>query len=168
MGIPPFITKQNILRINIILIISLILGLIYNQLHPNGLHWRFLFSTSMHANDAQKLNFTVISADSAFLFLNQGDVVFVDTREPQDFQLDHIRGAINVPLDIFITASDKISLPRDKTSIIMYDEDGNIEKLVSSASVLNAVQIKKLYILYGGYLSWLNLDYPLDQVRDHE
>ncbi|MCK4892478.1 MAG: rhodanese-like domain-containing protein [Calditrichia bacterium] len=168
MEILPLFTRQSFLRISAIIFASLVLGLIYNQLHPHGLHWRFLFSPALSDGNSQKNPFTVISADSAFVLMNRGDVIFIDTREAEDFQLDHISGAINVPIDIFLTASDNINLPGDETLILLYDQEGNIEKLALSASVLKIAQKKRLYILYGGYLSWLNRGFPLEQGLNHD
>ena len=163
MKILPLSTRKSYWRISAIIFVSLVLGLIYNQLHPHGLHWRFLFGPVLSNGEYQDRNFTVVSADSAFLLLNREDVVFIDTRKAEDFQLDHIRGAINVPIDNFLTASNNINLPYNRTTIILYDEEGNIENLALSVSVLNNPSIRKLYMLYGGYLSWLNMGFPLEQ-----
>ncbi len=164
----PLFTRQSFLRISVIIIISLVLGFLYNQFHPKGLHWRFLFSTALSKNNSQKLNFTVISPDSAFVLMNRGDVIFIDSRQAEDFQLDHIKGAVNIPIDLFFTASDKINLPRHKTVILLYDEEGDVEKLALAVSAINTSQIKELYILYGGYLSWLNRGFPLEIGLDNE
>jgi len=168
MEIFPLFTRQSFLRISAIVFASLVLGLIYNQLHPNGLHWRFLFSPALSIGNSQENPFTVISADSAFVLISRGDMIIIDTRKPEDFQLDHISGAMNIPLHIFFTASGDINLPGDKTLILLYDQEGNIEKLALSASVLNTAEIKHLYILYGGYLSWLNRGFPLEQGLNHD
>lgn len=168
MEILPLFTRQSFRRISAIIFASLVLGLIYNQLHPNGLHWRFLFSPALRNGNAQENPFTVISADSAFVLINRGDLIIIDTREAEDFQLDHIGGAMNVPIDIFLTVSDNINLPGDETLILLYDQEGNIEKLALSASVLKIAQKKRLYILYGGYLSWLNRGFPLEQGLNHD
>lgn len=168
MEIPTLLTRQSFLRISAIIFVSLVLGLIYNQFHPQGLHWRFLFSPTFSDGNSQKNPFTVISADSAFVLMNLGDLIFIDTRGAEDFQLDHIKGAMNVPMEIFLTASDTIKLPKEKNLIVLYDQEGNIEKLALSASVLKTAQNKRLYILYGGYLSWLNRGYPVEQGLNHE
>jgi rhodanese-related sulfurtransferase len=164
----PGVDRHILLRMGAIILVSLIIGLVYNQFHPKGLHWQFLFSPALNTDRTQGNHFTVISADSALNLLNTDNVLFVDTRNPQDYKLDHISGSLNIPLDLFFTATSQIGLPRDKSHIVLYDEEGDLEKLALAVSVIKSEQLESVSVLFGGYLAWLNMGLPVEQDVSHD
>jgi rhodanese-related sulfurtransferase len=143
-----------------IFLVSLLVGIIYNQLHPFGIHWRFLFPPATINSDEKQKKIKIISADSAYvLFLNK-NVGFLDIRPPADFQIDHIEGAFNLPYRKIFEVRLKDSLSHDKW--VIYDQAVEMDKLNKVALLLIDQDFKKVSILFGGYLEWLEKQYPIE------
>ena len=149
--------KENILKIIIILVITTIFGFIYNQFHPLGIRWQILFSS--YSNKNQDTTYIVL-ADSIFYSLNANILLF-DTRTQEDYYLDHIKGAININLNDIIDG--KLDVHDNKKKVFIYDNEGDIGELNIFANALSERGFNNIYILFGGYFSWLEKKYPVEE-----
>lgn len=109
--------------------------------------------------DVEKAVTTNVSASKADTMFNEGGVIFLDVREPAEFNQGHIPGAINIPMhqveqQIAQKALDK-SAP-----ILIYCRSGRRSSLVT------ATLIKKGYThlmnLDGGIKAWSKAGYPVE------
>jgi len=151
---------KTIIRLFLVVILTIVLGVIYNQYHPNGIRWQFLLPPTILENPDNSNFISVITPDSPFILTQSEAIGFLDIRKSEDFQLDHIKGAKNIPLaSIF----DKEFLNElINTSYIIYDQDGEYQNLNLAAHNLINCGYKPVYILFGGYLSWLERNYPIE------
>jgi rhodanese-related sulfurtransferase len=146
-------------RVTFIILLSLLLGLVVNQLHSSGIPLNLLLSTSpIEKADAGKIYY--ISVDSALTLLKNPRTVFIDIRSADDFQFDHIRGAINYPLFNLIRKSIPVGIVSD--SLVIYDEAGNLEQLKLAAGILAKACAPSVSIIINGYLHWLEQNYPVE------
>lgn len=87
------------------------------------------------------------------------NMVIVDARPPQDYQMDHISGAISMPF--YDVANRYSELPRD-TWIVTYCACPRAEA-EEAASVLRDNGFTKVKVLYDGYFEWLSRGYPVTE-----
>jgi rhodanese-related sulfurtransferase len=147
-------------RITLIVLLSLLLGLVVNQLHSSGIPLNLLLSTSpIEKTDAGKIYY--ISVDSARSLLQNPGTVFIDIRPEDDYQFDHIIGAVNLPLFKLIRESIPTGIASD--SLIIYDEAGNLEQLKLAAGILAKTGVPSVSILINGYLQWVERNYPVER-----
>lgn len=88
---------QDFWRIIFLLVASLILGLAVNLFHPMRLPiWlREVKEPAIPVWVSKRLRTT--DAKNAFLESSEGQAVLVDVRNKEDYQKEHIQGAINLP-----------------------------------------------------------------------
>jgi rhodanese-related sulfurtransferase len=79
-------------------------------------------------------------------------VVVVDVRSPDAYNIGHIKGSINLPLDK-IQAGDYKDLPRDKR-IITYCSCGAEQSSATATSLLEKAGYKNGATLLGGTNAW--------------
>ncbi|MCD6454590.1 MAG: rhodanese-like domain-containing protein [Candidatus Aminicenantes bacterium] len=48
-----------------------------------------------------------------------GDIFILDIRDPEDFQKEHIQGAVNIPFKVLAKEENLKKLPKDKTIVIV-------------------------------------------------
>lgn len=109
---------RTLLQIMLIGAVSLILGIFVNQMNPGGIPARLLFGVSPFSDDAKDIE---VTADSAFVFLIQDNVRFVDIRPVEMYEQEHLPEAISIPFNSFF----RQEIPISKTSpgtIILYGE----------------------------------------------
>jgi rhodanese-related sulfurtransferase len=149
---------KSFYRIVAIFLFSFIIGLIYNQLVPAGIKWQLL--VPLHLIDTEN-DVAIISADSVFVLMQYRDVGFIDCRSTQDYELDHIIHAHNMTITK-ILSNEILPNISEKEIWILYDNDGKTEELRIAANSLSRNGIKNLFILFGGYISWLEKNYPTE------
>ncbi|MBK8965792.1 MAG: rhodanese-like domain-containing protein [Saprospiraceae bacterium] len=84
-------------------------------------------------------------------------VVFLDAREPSEFAVSHIRGAVSVGYDHFDLK--KLSALDKKSRIVVYCSVGYRSEKV--AEKLIAAGYKNVSNLYGGIFEWVNQGFPV-------
>ena len=86
-----------------------------------------------------------------------GEVLILDAREPEEFQVSHIKGALEVGYDDF-DISILNEVPKDK-KIVVYCSIGIRSENIGLK--LEKAGFEKVENLYGGIFEWKNNDYPL-------
>jgi rhodanese-related sulfurtransferase len=148
-----------IYRITLIILLSLFLGLVVNQLHSSGIPLNLLLSSSsIGKEDTGKVYY--ISVDSARTLLNNPETTFIDIRPGDEYQFDHIPGAVNLPL--FKLLRESIPTGIASGSLVIYDEAGNLEQLKLAAGIFVKAGAPSVSILITGYLNWVEWNYPVE------
>ncbi|MEO6694228.1 MAG: rhodanese-like domain-containing protein [Ignavibacteria bacterium] len=167
----------------IILIVSIALGFTVNMLSPNGIALvrddseRFLIDSSKTGSDNNqnqrgKLNKAGfyqpvnIPGEAAKKFFDEG-VIFVDGREPHEFQLGHIKGARNIDYKNFKEKSkeEKLEILKDikKDQIIVsYCGSDSCEISIDNAYEMAKAGFDNIKIYLGGYKEWKQSGYPVE------
>ena len=105
-----------------------------------------------------EISVSVAARDSA-------SIIFLDAREPREYGVSHLNGAIHVGYDAFSVAQ---LPPLDKNSrIVVYCSVGYRSEKVSEQ--LLAAGFTRVANLYGGIFEWVNRGFPVynDKGRTH-
>jgi rhodanese-related sulfurtransferase len=139
------------------------MGLIINQLHPKGISIKILFHPSLLLQQKLSDEFYIISTDSALILLDHSMAEFLDIRTSEDYQLDHISGAHHLSFNHLLSGSTEGINIQPAVKVIIYDQEGEMEKLRLAAISLQQTGYKNIYLLFGGYLNWLQKGYSIEQ-----
>lgn len=106
----------------------------------------------------------LIPLDDAIKLLYDESVVFLDTREINEFEVSHIESAINVGFDSFDLSS--INHIEKDAKIIVYCSIGARSQTI--AQKLIEAGYSNVQNLYGGLFNWANHDFPMvdDSFKD--
>lgn len=101
-----------------------------------------------------------VSVDELKREMDRGaDFIILDARPKQDYELDHIQGAISMPF--FEVEQRYRELPRDKW-VVAYCACPRAESK-EAVSVLKEKGFQKVKVLYDGYFEWLGRGYPIEK-----
>lgn len=151
---------KRLSRISLIVASALLLGLLLNLLHPEGIHWKSFIPLNLFDYTEKYSSIRMISADSAYALWKIEKTKFIDIRMSEEYELDHIKGAINISIDkVFELDPHKFN---DASVYVIYDQEGDSDKLTLFASHFSLLTRKTVYMLFGGYFSWLSKQYPIE------
>lgn len=85
------------------------------------------------------------------------DAVFIDVREPGEFSMGHLEGAVNIPRGLleFKVAGE---VPDKTTPIVIYCKSGGRGSL--AAATLARMGYSKVVNMQGGWDAWMKAGYP--------
>ena len=90
-----------------------------------------------------------------------GSAVFIDARDPEDYESGHIQNAINIPYDYYEEFEDVIDGLDDSGIYIVYCSGDECSLSIDLADYLyNEKLIDKLLIFEGGWPEWQDAGYP--------
>lgn len=98
-------------------------------------------------------------AEDARVYFDEGTAMFVDARERQLFELEHIEGAINAPSASAGLDTLAYLVPADPI-MICYSTEAAQRQAGVVADMLLEVGFKRVYVLHGGLESWKKLNLP--------
>ncbi|MBU8932386.1 MAG: rhodanese-like domain-containing protein [candidate division Zixibacteria bacterium] len=167
-------------QLTILLIISVVLGLGVNLVSPNSIavigKYRSLSSGTepIIPPNADVDDPPFIALDLAELEFNSGNVVFIDCREPEEFECGTIPGAINIPFDYL--PEDNLEAHIDSalghcardTKLITFCSGEECDLSLHMARNLQAFGYTNLGIFFGGSREWVAFDLKLERRRNCE
>ena len=90
-----------------------------------------------------------------------GSAVFIDARDPEDYESGHIQNAINIPYDYYEDYEDVINGLDDAGIYIIYCSGEECSLSIDLADYLYTEKlIDKLLIFEGGWPQWRDAGYP--------
>lgn len=109
--------------------------------------------------ESAKTAITTISSSEAEAIYRTGEMLFLDVREPSEFNQGHIPGAVNIPMklveqQISQNASDK------ESRILIYCRSGRRSALVTADLI--KMGYTHLMNLGGGINEWTKAGYPVE------
>jgi rhodanese-related sulfurtransferase len=90
----------------------------------------------------------------------RADIIVVDNQPEAVYKEGHIKGAINFPWEMEIKSPG--NLPRDKL-LILYCGCAHEEDSSDVAMQLIKFDYKRIMLLEGGWLRWVDLGYPVEK-----
>ncbi len=157
-------------RILIIVLLSVILAGLNNLVNPNKIEWVGFWPT-VTDSDTAWFSPSYEEGDPPTLLLEQafdryvdGSYVFLDAREPIEYQEGHIKGAYNLSYDYFEEQWDSIKtwLPKD-TSIVTYCSGSECEASLYLARLLvEDYGYTNVEIFFGGWRIWEKHKLPIE------
>ena len=90
-----------------------------------------------------------------------GSAVFIDARDPEDYESGHIQNAINIPYDYYEDYEDVMDGLDDAGIYIIYCSGEECSLSIDLADYLYTEKlIDKLLIFEGGWPEWRDAKYP--------
>ena len=159
--------KRLIAQVLFFVIAASLLGIARNAVAPNGVDWVGDWSqrdsvVAAVAEDPTALPPSAQADDPPMLTLpeaaalqGQPDVVFIDAREPEEFQAGHIPGAVNLPFDYFDEYYPIVEqeVPKDK-HIVTYCSGAECELSLFLAREMRRMGYTNISIFFGGWGMW--------------
>jgi rhodanese-related sulfurtransferase len=100
-----------------------------------------------------------ISVSEAKALLDKGGYLFLDCREPKEFKMGHIPGAINIPRGVMEFKIAK-QVPDKNAQVILYCKSGGRGCLATCT--LCRMGYQNVKNMDGGWLAWEKAGYPIE------
>lgn len=108
--------------------------------------------------DAKK-NICEITVAEAKEILDRGGYVFIDCREPKEYKMGHVPGAMNIPRGLLEFQIEK-KISNKNENIVMYCKSGGRGCLATCS--LCRMGYKNVKNVDGGWLAWEKTGYPIE------
>jgi rhodanese-related sulfurtransferase len=144
----------------IIAMVAALIGLGVNLVSPKGIPWIYAPPKDLVLAG---IKVPIIDEKQAYGFFKQGDTLFVDAREEEDFGDSHIKGAISLPspqVEERLPAIEPL-LPKE-SRIVLYCSGPDCNMAQEVALVLAQLGYKRLYIMAAGLPAWKRAGFPVE------
>jgi len=148
-------------RAAVILASALLLAAIVNALNPLGIRWLPAPDGRVGIPRAYESLLPQTTVDEAFRIYQSGEGLFVDSRDAEDFEKDHIPGAINIPQRRWaeVWPEWQSQLPRDRL-LLLYCYGGHCGLSTRQAKRLLPEGYENVLIVDHGWDGWTEAGYP--------
>jgi len=106
-----------------------------------------------------KAGIKTISAAEAYAIFGKSGVIFLDVREPDEFNAGHIPGAINIPRGLLESRVGE-QITDKNTTIVVYCRSG-VRSALASATLVK-MGYKGILNMDGGWKAWQKAGYPVE------
>jgi rhodanese-related sulfurtransferase len=151
---------RTLRRIVLIGLISMLTGIVVNQLSDQGIRFRMLM-LSLPGRSGWN-HFATTTADSAFFCFLEGSHIFVDVRTEKDFNIDHVPDALSLPFRSFFNTPSLFEDQDRSAAYILYDAEINSRSVRLVGLQLQKMGFKQILILRGGFIEWLDRTFPVE------
>ncbi|MFO7986251.1 MAG: rhodanese-like domain-containing protein [Desulfatiglandaceae bacterium] len=100
-----------------------------------------------------------VSVSEAMNCLDEGGYIFLDCREPKEFKMGHIPGAINIPRGLMEFKVTK-EIPNKEANILVYCKVGGRGCLTTCT--LCRMGYENVKNIAGGWKAWVKAGYPVE------
>jgi rhodanese-related sulfurtransferase len=144
-------------EIIIIAAIGVCSGIVFNLFWVN----RVPFLTPSKAEIYAQKNIPSLNLDETKRLHDQGGHLFLDARSATDYDLRHIKGALNLPVTHFELYYPKLKgmMPKD-ADIVVYCEGEECGASLHLSEELIRLQYKNVKVFLGGWVEWNKAGYP--------
>ena len=162
----------------ILVLTSALVGIVYNIISDNGIplvgRWPTSGSSAEAAvpPSADEGDPPFISLDDAAALYQTPGVVFIDARDPEDYDYGRIKGAINIPYEYLPEDGldqywDEMirTLPLD-TKVVIYCSGTECELSLYLGRDMAQLGYTDISIFYGGWSDWENSGLPIERGED--
>ena len=105
-----------------------------------------------------KKNICEVSVSESKALLDKGGYIFLDCREPKEFKMGHVPGAVNIPRGLLEFKIGK-AIPDKNANIILYCRTGARSALATR--VLNEMGYVNAKNMAGAFKAWGTAGYPV-------
>ena len=103
-------------------------------------------------------------ADEVLQFIENGEAILIDAREPKEYNLGRLPTAINLPAKQFGEYFEALgdALPREGVMIVVYCQGGVCDESHDVLDHLYTLEFTNLSSYPGGWLDWKAKKYPFE------
>jgi rhodanese-related sulfurtransferase len=146
----------------VIVFISVITALCFNQFRSNRLPWVYAWSENLSRPVFSEFVSTVSIKEAADLYKNN-HAIFLDSRPESIYKNGHIKGALNLPWDEVEEKCDDIMSNIETDEIIITYCDGPACDLCNKLAVfLCDMGFENVNVLINGWILWNQNKLPVD------
>ncbi|MEW5807712.1 MAG: rhodanese-like domain-containing protein [Acidobacteriota bacterium] len=157
----------------LIILVGAAVGFAYNYVRKDGLqvmkkwpHPGEQDSTAVESSGTETQDPAAepvfIDLDEAKKLFENGEAVFLDAREKEEYLEGHIEGSINVPYGWYLDKHPDISGMFDQGRVIVtYCSGTECEASIQLAFAMRERGFKRIKIFYGGWQEWVNAGFPV-------
>jgi rhodanese-related sulfurtransferase len=150
--------RQAFHEIIAISIAAMVLGVAYTFLTNQGF---FLKIQEVHSEGASTLE--MISLDTAKVFFDSKNALFIDARHEFDYGEGHIQGAVHVALKMFDSQRSRLgSIPKNKL-LIVYCDGAECNSSIELAVKLTDDGFTNVKVFFGGWQEWKSAKFPAEK-----
>ena len=157
-----------------ILLGAVVLGLISNAVNPHGAALVGHYPKIEYGADSIIVPPSAEPGDPPFITLKEAygkyhdpGTIFLDAREPEDYELGRIKGAINLPFDWFDDHwPDVEPLLNMEAEIIVYCSGAECESSLYEGRYLQEIGYQHISIFFGGWSEWDSHGFPVDLIDE--
>jgi len=162
--------RHWILQALIILVFSTIVALAVNSARSGGVaiigNWPSPTDGgegAVRPPSAEEGDPPFIDLEDAVAKFQSPDIVFIDSRSPADYELGHIKNAINIPFDYIDEAWETVidSLDRSR-GYVVYCSGGECETSLFLGRYLSDLGFPNISVFYGGWSEWEENGLPVE------
>lgn len=147
--------KQLLPRLLGILLLGIVAGLAANQLSPRGLPL-----ITPPRKDVSPSEY--ITIEQAKVFWDSGTVLFLDAREPADYEAGHIGNAQNLPAQSFHQGFGGLApMLSPESPLVLYCDGLECELSHHLRESLHQAGYTNTYLLFNGMTVWRQAGYPI-------
>ncbi len=155
-----------------IVVLWSLLAMAFNAVSPSRIAWVGIWPSTYGADTAVvppsyvETDPPILRLDQAIAKYQAANVVFLDARDPEDFVLGHIPGAINFPFDYYDDYAAAV-LPQltEDADIVTYCGGADCELSLYLARQLINEGFGRVSIFFGGNTAWEEAGLPLREER---
>ena len=142
-------------------VLAPLLAMSYNALNPLGMRWLPTSDGRVGIPRAYESQLPQIDATTALALLDWEDVIFVDSRDREDYERDHVPGAVNVPMREWekVWPKMKSQLPRDRI-LVLYCYGAHCGLSTRQGKRLLQLGYDRLVVLGRGWQAWTEAGGP--------
>jgi rhodanese-related sulfurtransferase len=93
--------------------------------------------------------------------LYRDKTLFVDARDPDEYEDGHIAGAVNLPLFMLDEYSNQMASMDKSEPFVVYCEGLDCDMSIRLGNELFSKGFKKVFVFFGGWEEWKEADYPV-------
>ena len=150
--------RVNIKEIIIILVVGICAGMVFNIFHKN----KIPFITPSKAEIYALKNIPTLTLDEARTRFDRG-VLFLDARDPEEFEEGHVRGALSLPvrhIDLYYPKM-KGQIAKDM-EIVVYCASPECNASLYLAEELVNLKYERIEVMLDGWEGWEDAGHPRD------
>jgi rhodanese-related sulfurtransferase len=154
-------------RAALITLLAALTGLLANSLRSKPFPWMYEPPTEKALEGAgDRAKVPVLTLEQARDFFEDGETVFVDARDYDDFEAGRVRGAVHLPAGDPETAFEaaRAQAPED-FRVIIYCSSPECDMAEKIAKFLHGKGYKDLSILGPGLSGWKKAGYPTEKTE---
>ena len=106
-----------------------------------------------------KAEITSIDVAKGKSIFDQGGYLFIDVREPAEYKMGHIPGAINIPRGL-VEFKIAAEVEEKDAKVVVYCKSGGRSSLATQS--LEKLGYTALLNMDGGWLAWEKAEYPVE------
>lgn len=145
------------LRVTAILALSIVLGLICNAVSPRRIAW-ITPPKAIPQPDAY------VPLETARTLWSGGEAIFLDAREPADYEAGHIANAQNLPILAFDQHFGSVApLLTPASQIVVYCDGTECELSHRLKERLGQMTFTNVQVLFNGWTAWKQAGLPTQQ-----